>query len=167
MYGRTRDAPIAKTVSPQVESRETRARERAKPRREARSANTDKARQATPVRRPTAGPAVLALLDKAKSEANAGEGEQAAATLERAIGIEPKNPWLWHRLAVLRLQQGHWQQALDLATKSNTLAGENARLLGGNWEVIASARQSLGDADGSRQAKTKSQAYFSKARTSD
>lgn len=118
-------------------------------------------------RQPTASAAVVALLEKAKAEANAGEGEAAAATLERAIEIEPKNPWLWHRLAVLRLQQGLWQPAVDLATKSNTLADGNARLLGGNWEVIANARQGLGDAAGAQQAKSKSQSYFGKSRSGE
>jgi predicted Zn-dependent protease len=99
-------------------------------------------------------------LEQAKREASAGEGEQAAATLERALDIEPRNPWLWHRLAVLRLQQGFWKEALHLATKSNTLAEGNNRLLGGNWEVIARALARLGDDNGAYKAKLNSQTYF-------
>ncbi|MGH8576020.1 MAG: tetratricopeptide repeat protein, partial [Gammaproteobacteria bacterium] len=55
---------------------------------------------------PAAGPAPRVLLTRARTLANAGKSEEAAATLERAIRIEPRNPWLWHRLAVLRLQEG-------------------------------------------------------------
>lgn len=113
---------------------------------------------------PTAGPAVIALLSQARSQAAKGEGEQAAATLERALRIEPQNAWVWHRLAVLRLEQRHWDQAVDLATKSITLAGGDPRLLGGNWEVIARARDGKGDHAGATRAHQKAQAYFSQAR---
>ncbi|OOO02034.1 MAG: hypothetical protein USCGTAYLOR_01745 [Chromatiales bacterium USCg_Taylor] len=85
-------------------------------------------------------PAVAALLRLARSQADAGHGEQAAATLERALRIEPRNPWLWHRLAVLRLQQGYWDRAAELAKKSSVLARDHRRLLTGNLEVIQAAR---------------------------
>lgn len=84
--------------------------------------------------------AVAALLRLARSQAEAGHGEQAAATLERALRIEPRNPWLWHRLAVLRLQQGYWDRAAELAKKSSVLARDHRRLLTGNLEVIQAAR---------------------------
>jgi len=113
---------------------------------------------------PTAGPAVIALLDQARSQAGKGEGEQAAATLERALRIEPQNAWVWHRLAVLRLEQRHWNQAIDLATKSITLAGGDPRLLGGNWEVIARARDGKGDHAGATRAHKRAQSYFSQSR---
>ncbi|MGH8507156.1 MAG: tetratricopeptide repeat protein [Gammaproteobacteria bacterium] len=85
-------------------------------------------------------PAVAALLRLARARAEAGHGEQAAATLERALRIEPRNPWLWHRLAVLRLQQGYWDRSVELAKKSNLLARNHRRLLTGNLEVIQAAR---------------------------
>jgi len=85
-------------------------------------------------------PAVAALLRLARSQAEAGHGEHAAATLERALRIEPRNPWLWHRLAVLRLQQGYWDRSAELAKKSSVLARDHRRLLTGNLEVIQAAR---------------------------
>jgi len=85
-------------------------------------------------------PAIAALLRLARSQGEAGHGEQAAATLERALRIEPRNPWLWHRLAVLRLQQGYWDRSAELAKKSNLLARNHRRLLTGNLEVIQAAR---------------------------
>jgi Flp pilus assembly protein TadD len=112
---------------------------------------------------PTASEAVIALLEQAKAQAGAGEGEQAAATLERAIRIEPRNPWLWHRIAVLRLQQGYWEEAIDLAIKSNSLASNNPRLQGGNWKVIGMALQGLGDTKGASEAQMKSETYFKQA----
>ena len=56
-------------------------------------------------------PAVVALLDQAEQQANAGELESAAASLERAIRINPRNAVLWYHLATVRLSQGESAQA--------------------------------------------------------
>ena len=71
--------------------------------------------------KPTSG-TVLALLSQAKEQEKAGNPEKAAAVLERALRIEPKNPQLWYRLALLRLQQGQLELAKSLAAKSSALA---------------------------------------------
>ncbi|MGQ0594479.1 MAG: tetratricopeptide repeat protein [Gammaproteobacteria bacterium] len=92
---------------------------------------------------PAAGPAPMVLLTRAQALANAGKSEEAAATLERAIRIEPRNPWLWHRLAVLRLQEGQHSLAIELAKKSNVLARGNRRLLNGNRLLVGKARAGL------------------------
>lgn len=107
----------------------------------------------SPPKQPTASGAVIALLDTARQQAAAGHDEQAAASLERALRIEPKNPWLWHRLGVLRLQQGKYQAAIDLASKSNTLAAGDRRLMGGNWELIARAYSALGNTEAAERAR--------------
>ena len=104
-------------------------------------------------------PAVLALLDQAKLQAQQGDGERAAATLERAIRIEPRDPWLWHRLAVLRLQQQRYRDAIDMANKSNALADDDKLLLSGNYQVIAQALAAAGDREGAERARARSQRY--------
>jgi tetratricopeptide (TPR) repeat protein len=71
--------------------------------------------------KPTSG-TVLALLSQAKEQEKSGNPEKAAAVLERALRIEPKNAQLWYRLALLRLQQGHLDLARSLAAKSSALA---------------------------------------------
>lgn len=115
--------------------------------------------QAPPERdeQPQASSAVVALLETAREQAAAGQDEQAAANLERALRIEPKNPWLWHRLGVLRLQQGQYQAAVDLANKSNSLAGGNRRLMAGNWELLARAYKALGRDAEAEQARRRAQ----------
>ncbi len=112
---------------------------------------------------PYAGAAVAALLAQARNEAASGDAERAAATLERALRIEPTNPWLWHRLAVLRLQQGHWAQAQTLAARSNSFAAGNLRLLGGNWQVIGEARRGAGDTARAAEALRQSEEFFRSA----
>lgn len=99
--------------------------------------------------------AVVALLDNAKQEATSGRLESAAANLERALRIEPRNPMLWHELARIRLDQAEPQQTVQLAMKSNTLAGENNRLRAENWRLIGQARAQSGDQQGAEAAFSK------------
>lgn len=84
---------------------------------------------------------VLALLDQASKMEASGNPEKAAATLERALRIEPRNARLWHRLAVIRYQQGQYNQAESLAAKSSTLAKNDWELKQKNAELIERIRQ--------------------------
>jgi tetratricopeptide (TPR) repeat protein len=96
--------------------------------------------------------AVIALLDLARTDNEAGRHEAAGASLERALRIEPRNPWLWHELAQLRLTQGQYEQAISLARKSNSFAGQDRRLQALNWRAISDARVAQGDSSGAEQA---------------
>jgi predicted Zn-dependent protease len=96
--------------------------------------------------------AVVALLDRAQLDNNAGKREAAGASLERALRIEPRNPWLWLELAQVRLAQGQYAQAITLARKSNSFAGRQPRLQSENWQVIGQARVAQGDTAGAEQA---------------
>ncbi len=101
---------------------------------------------------------IVALLDDADNLANAGKSEQAAATIERALRIDPRNAFLWHRLAVLRVQQQQWQQAITMARKSNALAMNNEKLKSENWGVIALAYDKLGNQQKANEARMKQKA---------
>lgn len=98
------------------------------------------------------GPAVVALLDDADKFSGQGNNQQAIASVERALRIEPKNPVLWNRLGRLHLQNGSWIQAITMAKKSNVLATGNRELQADNWQIMARARQGLGDAAGANEA---------------
>ena len=89
---------------------------------------------------PDAGRAVAALLAKADRQEYQAHWEQAAALLERALRIKPRNARLWHRLAKIRLQQGQYEMAESLAQKSNALAKDDEELKQGNAELIEAAR---------------------------
>jgi predicted Zn-dependent protease len=103
-------------------------------------------------------PAVLALLDSAQNQQQAGNYEQAAAALERALRLEPRNAMLWHRLAQVRLSQGQWRNAIDFAAKSNSLAGGERNLQASNWLVIAQAKERQGDREGAQAARARVEA---------
>ena len=96
--------------------------------------------------------AVIALLDRAQNDSASGQREAAGASLERALRIEPRNPWLWLELAQVRLAQGQYAQAITLARKSNSFSGHQPRVQAGNWQVIGQARVAQGDSAGAEQA---------------
>jgi Flp pilus assembly protein TadD len=104
----------------------------------------------TPSAAPTISPpkqenvAIAGLMDSARSDANAGKLGSAAATLERALRIEPRNPRLWHELAKVRYRQADYTQAESLAARSNTYAGSDADLRAANQKLIADARTARG-----------------------
>src|SRR5262245_22336937 len=84
--------------------------------------------------------AIAGLMDSARKDASAGKLGSAAASLERALRIEPRNPRLWHELAVVRLRQADYGQAESLAARSNTYAGNDGELRAANQRVISEAR---------------------------
>jgi tetratricopeptide (TPR) repeat protein len=98
------------------------------------------------------GPAVLALLEQARQALAAGRPEQAVASLETALGIEPRNPFVWQLLAGAHLAQRLPDQAESKARRSNSLARGNPWIEVENWRLIAAARQDRGDLAGARQA---------------
>jgi tetratricopeptide (TPR) repeat protein len=97
--------------------------------------------------------AVVTLLTEAKSHFDAGENEQSAALLERALRIEPRNPVLWHNLAGVRLRQEDWARAASLAAKSNAFAVENKWLRVRNWIIIALACDGMGNHECARESR--------------
>ncbi len=90
---------------------------------------------------PPANDTVLALLSDARVQADSGNLAAAAANLERAIRIEPRNAQLWNRLAHVRLKQKKYALAASLAAKSSTLAAGNRVLLSDNRAIIEQTRQ--------------------------
>jgi Tfp pilus assembly protein PilF len=97
--------------------------------------------------------AVAGLMESARADVAAGKLSTAAASIERALRIEPRNPRLWQELARVRLQQGQHVQAEEVAKRSSSFAGSDNALRAENWRLIAQAREALGDADGARAAR--------------
>ncbi|WP_026331714.1 tetratricopeptide repeat protein [Pseudomonas mandelii] len=81
------------------------------------------------------------LIETASRQYGNGQLDQAAATLERALHIQPNNPATLHYLGVLRLQQGQYQQAETLAVRSNMRVGSNVALRNRNFQLIQAAQQ--------------------------
>jgi tetratricopeptide (TPR) repeat protein len=102
-----------------------------------------------------ANPAVVALLNDANQALQSDRPDRAAASIERALAIEPRNAWLWHRLANARLRQDDLGQAAALAAKSNSLATADRRLQSDNWRIIAEVHRRRGELTAAGSAERK------------
>ncbi len=108
-------------------------------------AREEEAAPATSGSAPAGGPAVIALMEQARTHVAAEEYSQAAAALERALRIEPKNAVIYSQLAGVMLVQGATEEAENLARKSNSLAGDQTGLQARNWNTIARALRARGE----------------------
>jgi hypothetical protein len=104
-------------------------------------------------------PVVGALVSAANQNSKAGDLDSAAASIERAIRIEPRNATLFYKLAVLRLQQSKPRLAEDLAKKSALLASTNNTLKKHCWLLIAHAREIQQDFAGAKEARIKADSF--------
>lgn len=94
-----------------------------------------------PDREPMNSPAVLELSSNARQALSDRRFDEATQLLERAIRIEPRNGALWHELARVRFEQGDYEQAQQLATRSNALIDGGSALKARNDELIEAARE--------------------------
>ena len=97
--------------------------------------------------------AVSSLVESARADASAGRLDSAAASMERAIRLAPRNARLWQELARVRLKQGDFAQAEHVALRSNSLNRGDASLRVENWDIIAQARAARGDTAGASSAR--------------
>lgn len=117
----------------------------------------DTLRQPVPSQDPS--PAVVALLGEAESSSRAGRLDAAAATIERALRIEPRNASLVYKLAEVRMQQGKPRLAEDLGKKANLLSSGDVDMKRKSWLLIAEARRQQGDFQGAAEAETMAGRY--------
>lgn len=99
--------------------------------------------------------AAASLAAQAEKQRQQGDYVAAAATLERAIRIQPREAYLWNRLARVRLDQKNYTQASSLAQKSNALSKDQAQIKEDNWGMIAATRRATGDTKGAEDAEAK------------
>jgi tetratricopeptide (TPR) repeat protein len=90
------------------------------------------------------GPAASALVTQAHTLAGGGDYGQAAATLERALRIEPDNPLLWIELGRVRLGENNTAQADAMGRKALALATGDAGAQAAAWRLIADSLRALG-----------------------
>lgn len=95
----------------------------------------------------------VALLADAEIKLDSGDNSLAAVIVERALRLEPNNPLLWHKLGLIRLKQKNWQQAINMARKSNSLAAGDYSLQSENWQLIANAREAAGNKKAAQDAR--------------
>jgi tetratricopeptide (TPR) repeat protein len=90
------------------------------------------------------GSAATALVGQAHQQSAAGDQAQAAATLERALRIEPQNPLLWIELGRIRLAENNAVQADAMGRKALALATGDPEAEASAWRLIADAMRASG-----------------------
>ncbi len=105
----------------------------------------------------SSNPAVVELMAQADEYLQAGRHAEAAATLERAQRIAPRDPRIYQQLGAVKLAQGNPAQGEQMARKSLALASGQTRLQADLWELIADCRRARGDAAGEDAAREEAQ----------
>ncbi len=82
-----------------------------------------------------------ALIAEGRAELAAGNTARAAASIERALRIEPRNSGWWVELGNVRLAEGDRQQALALGQRALRLAGDDPAARAAAQQLIDGARQ--------------------------
>ena len=98
------------------------------------------------------GSATSALVTQAHQQAASGDTAQAAATLERALRIEPDNPLVWIELGRVRLAENNPAQANAMGRKALALATGDPSAQSSAWHLIADALRARGDNVGAADA---------------
>jgi len=96
--------------------------------------------------------ATSALVTQAHQQAATGDTAQAAATLERAVRIEPDNPLVWIELGRVRLAENNPTQANAMGRKALALATGDPAAQSSAWHLIADALRARGDNAGAADA---------------
>jgi hypothetical protein len=82
-----------------------------------------------------------ALLTQSRGHQAAKRYGQAAASIERALRIEPRQPVLWLELGNIRLKEGDFAQAESLGRKALSLSTGNPTLVAKAEQLIATAKR--------------------------
>lgn len=82
-------------------------------------------------------PASSALIAQAHTQLAAKNTMLAAATIERALRIEPNNPLLWIEYAQVRMSEQNFFQAESMGRKAVLLANGDAKTQSNAWRIIA------------------------------
>lgn len=147
----TKAGPVSKPVPKPTPKQRTPAPPASVPPQTALPAPRTVASAPPPPLTPSLSPAVSTLLKQAKRQRRAGDYVGAAANLERALGLQPLEPYVWNRLARVRMEQGRYVQARNLASRSNVLTGgKRSALTRDNRNIIAAASRAAGGTAGAK-----------------
>jgi predicted Zn-dependent protease len=89
-------------------------------------------------------PASSALVAQAHKQLTGGDFGLAAATVERAMRIDPDNPLLWIELGRVRYTAGDMSQADSMGRKALVLATGDPQAQSSAYRLIADSLRALG-----------------------
>ena len=106
----------------------------------------------TATRNYTLGAATKSLVTQATTQRKSRNFVQTAATLERALRIEPKNPLLWIEYGHLRMDEKNYTQAESMGRKALASAIGDLRTQANAWRLIADSYKARGRNGEAQQA---------------
>jgi tetratricopeptide (TPR) repeat protein len=110
-------------------------------------------------REPTLNAASRALVTQAQSQAAAKNYAVAAASLERALRIEPENPLVWIELGKVRQAEGNFVQAENMGRKAVSMAASAPKARAAAWRLIAESYRSRGRNLDAQEADAKAESF--------
>lgn len=90
--------------------------------------------------KPVTGPAA-GLYRDADRALQSGRLAESEMLLERALRIEPHNPYYWHAMAQVKYRQKKYSETVQFCLKSQSLAGKQPQLLTRNKELLQQAKK--------------------------
>ena len=109
------------------------------------------------VREPTLGAASRALVSQAQIQMATKNYTVAASSLERALRIEPDNPLLWMELGKVRLAEGNYVQAENMARKAVSMSGNAPKAQSAAWSLIAESYRARGKNPQAQEAQARAE----------
>lgn len=109
------------------------------------------------VREPVLSAASRALVAQAQTQLVAKNFAVAAASVERALRIEPDNALLWIELGKVRQAEGNYVQAENMGRKALSMAASAPRAQSTAWSLIADAYRARGKNSEAREAQMKAE----------
>jgi len=97
-------------------------------------------------------PASRALVAQAQAQTAKGNFPVAAASIERALRIEPDNPLVWIELGKVRMAEGNAAQAESMARKALALASDDQAAQSAAWRLVAESLKARGRNQEARDA---------------
>jgi tetratricopeptide (TPR) repeat protein len=80
---------------------------------------------------------VIQLQNQALAAINENQYQLAIDYLQRAIKIQPRDPWSWHYLADIYWRQGQYDRCLAMIDRSSGYAANDAELVDANAALRA------------------------------
>lgn len=109
---------------------------------------------------PTTAPAddrVKSLIAEANRAVQQNNLDKAASSLNQAVKLQPKNASIWYDLSQIRLHQGRFSEAEQMAQKAISNSGSNQTINKRSWKIIEASRAARNDKAGAEQARKNAQ----------
>jgi tetratricopeptide (TPR) repeat protein len=98
------------------------------------------------------------LVSQAQTQSASGNYAVAAATLERALRIEPDSAQLWIEMGKVRQAEGSYPQAENMGRKALSLATGDPRSQSAAWRLIADSYRARKRVQEAREADVRADA---------